>query len=156
VMLGRLPHRGRWGAPSADDERAVDRVLRLAQCEHLTARMVDSLSAGERQRVHLARAHAVEARVVLLDEPVAHLDAPHQAQWLESVREATGAGVTIVAVLHDLNLALQADAMWVMGGGTLLAAGAPGDAAVLAAIDRVFGGRMVVHRVDGRLRAWVQ
>jgi iron complex transport system ATP-binding protein len=126
VALGRIPHARSWFANSADDEEAVARALADAGAEDLADRPVDELSGGERQRVLVALALAQEPRLLLLDEPTAHLDVAHQLaliQLLERLREARG--LTVLAVLHDLNLAAHfADRALVLDGGHLVSASA--------------------------------
>jgi iron complex transport system ATP-binding protein len=79
-------------------------------------RRLSTLSGGERQRVHLARTLAVEASVMLLDEPTTHLDPPHQEDIVRLLREqAQGCGVSVVSAIHDLSLALAADRIIVLG-----------------------------------------
>ena len=105
AMLGRLPHQ-RWLAPpNAQDRQVVERVLRQTLLWDLRDRPMGQLSGGERQRALLARALAVEAQVVLMDEPLASLDPPHQADWLAEVRSLVAQGITVVSVLHELNVA---------------------------------------------------
>ena len=105
VALGRMPHR-RFGAQlSRDDRRAIDAAMQ--KTEVATAdRPVDRLSGGERMRAHLARAFAVEAPILLVDEPVASLDPYHQLSVMRLLAAQRAAGSLVVAVLHDLNLAL--------------------------------------------------
>ncbi len=126
VALGRIPHARSWFATSADDEAAVARALVDADVEQLADRGVNELSGGERQRVLVALALAQEPRLLLLDEPTAHLDVAHQLALiglLERLRHARG--LTVLAVLHDLNLAARfADRAVILDRGRLLTAGA--------------------------------
>ena len=158
VRLGRLPHQGLFGAASAADEAAVEAAMAETECAALAARRLDRLSGGERQRVLLARALAVDAGVLLLDEPTTHLDVPHQRALLASLAARARAGVAAAAVLHDLTLALAADRVLVLDEGRLRADGAAADAAVHAALVEVFRGAIVVQQVgpagDGVAR-WV-
>jgi iron complex transport system ATP-binding protein len=154
VRLGRLPHTGLWGASGPADESAVAQALAATECSALAARRLSALSGGERQRVLLARALAVQARVLLLDEPTTHLDAPHQRSVLRGLAGIAQAGGTVAAVLHDLTLALGAHRVLVMEAGRLVADGVPGEPALHATLERVFGGAISIQGVitDGRTR----
>ena len=138
VRLGRLPRHGLFGTPDAADEAAVQRALAETETTAFAARRLSELSGGERQRVLLARALAVEAPVLLLDEPTTHLDAPHQRALLRGLAARARDGAAVVAVLHDLTQALAADRVLVMQQGRLVADGAPSDAALRAALESVF------------------
>lgn len=154
VMLGRWPHQEGWGAPSPHDHEVVAQALALADLSHLADRDMSALSGGERQRAHLARALAVQAPVLLLDEPTTHLDAPHVrklAQVLNGCRERGG---SVVSVLHDLNLALQADHLLVMADGRAVCQGHRDDPVIHRALTDVFDGAVKVVRHDGQWQAW--
>ncbi|GAA4744533.1 ABC transporter ATP-binding protein [Nocardioides endophyticus] len=121
VELGRIPHRSRLPGPDGEGADAVDRGLRAAQVEHLAPRSWGTLSGGERQRTQLARALAQEPEVLLLDEPTNHLDLRHQLDFLSRVR---GLGLTVIAALHDLELAAAyCDDLAVLDGGRLVTHG---------------------------------
>ena len=149
AMLGRQP----WLAPpSAAGHAAVERAVRATQAWDWRARALGQLSGGERQRVLLARALAVEAQVLLMDEPLANLDPPHQTDWLLMVRELVAAGNTVVSVLHEISLALQADEMVVMAQGRVTHQGDCSAAATHRALEQVFDHRIGVHQLAGQ---WV-
>jgi len=150
AMLGRLPHQPWLSPPGADDHAAVERALRATQAWDWRARPLGQLSGGERQRVLLARALAVQAEVLLMDEPLANLDPPHQVDWLLLVRELVKNGKTVVSVLHELSLALQADELVVMAAGRVVHHGACGEAATHRALERVFDGRIHIQQVAGQ------
>ncbi|MBA3772545.1 MAG: ABC transporter ATP-binding protein [Ramlibacter sp.] len=152
VMLGRLPHQAWLDAPSARDEAAVERAMRQTQSWDWRGRPLGSLSGGERQRVLLARALAVGAPLLVMDEPLANLDPPHQADWLGIVREHVKAGGTAVSVLHEITMALHADEMVVMDAGRVVHQGGCSDGATHRALEEVFGGRLAVHTLAGQ---WV-
>jgi iron complex transport system ATP-binding protein len=107
VLLGRTPHLGPLGFAGAEDVAAAREALALTGCLDLAARRIHELSGGERQRVFLARALAQSPKVLLLDEPTAHLDLHHQIALHDLLRDRNRAGLTVVSVLHDLNLAAQ-------------------------------------------------
>ena len=147
VHLGRLPQLGLFAAPTAVDEALVQQAMAQTECAAWQHRRLDELSGGERQRVLLARALAVDAPVLLLDEPTTHLDPPHQIALLRLLQRQARAGRTVVSVLHDLSLALQADRLVVMDAGRIAADGGCDDPALHAALARVFGGALRVERV---------
>ena len=152
VLLGRLPHLGIVASPGAADEEAVDRAMQEAQCADWRDRRPQQLSGGERQRVLLARALAVEAPVLLLDEPTTHLDPPHQASLARLFRRRAAAGTAVVSVLHDLSLALVADRLVLLERGRVRAQGPTDDPALHAALVDAFEGAIRIERAGGR---WV-
>nr|WP_028603369.1 ABC transporter ATP-binding protein [Ottowia thiooxydans] len=152
TLLGRLPHRS-WLAPaSSTDHAAVARALHETQVWHLRDRRLGDLSGGERQRVLLARALAVEAPVLLMDEPLAHLDPPHQSDWLAIVRRRVSAGDTVVSVLHELSVALQADDLLIVRDGRIVHHGPCADPTTHAALQAAFDNRITIHALQG---GWV-
>ena len=153
VRLGRLPHHGLLGAPGRADEAAVDAAMSETECSAFASRRLSELSGGERQRVLLARALAVQAPVLLLDEPTTHLDAPHQRALMRSVAQRSAAGAAVAVVLHDLTLALAADRVWVLDKGRLVADASPDDPALHAALAVVFDHAVAIERLerDGRI-----
>lgn len=155
VALGRLPHQGwlGWPAHSAADREAIEQALQDTDLLALRHRALQALSGGERQRAHLARALATQAPVLLLDEPSAHLDAPHQRMLAQVLRAQAQRSRAVVSVLHELPLALAADRIAVMRSGALLACGDAGDARVHRAIETVFAQAVRIAQVDGRWTA---
>ena len=152
TMLGRLPHQP-WLAPaSAADHAAVEKALRSTHAWDWRGRALGQLSGGERQRVLLARALAVQAQVLLMDEPLTNLDPPHQADWLCVVRSLVEQGRTVVSVLHELSMALQADQMVIMAQGRITYQGACDDNATHRALEDVFDHRITIHPLAGQ---WV-
>ncbi len=152
VQLGRLPHLGLFGAAAAQDEQAVEAAMQATECTAWAQRRMQQLSGGERQRCLLARALAVQAPVLLLDEPTTHLDPPHQVAVVRLLQRLGRQG-TVVSVLHDLPLALQADQVVLMRGGRIAACGAHDDPALHAALCAVFDGAIRIHRVGVRFSA---
>jgi len=116
VALGRFAHSGWLAHRQAEDDAAMYRAMLATGSLAWAQRRVSTLSGGERQRVHLARVLAVEAAVLLLDEPTTHLDPPHQEDVARLLREqARRCGVCVVSAIHDLSLALTADRIVVLG-----------------------------------------
>jgi len=152
VHLGRLPHLGLFTAPNAEDDAAVDEAMIATECSAWQQRRLHELSGGERQRVLLARALAVMAPLLLLDEPTTHLDPPHQVALVRLLQRQARAGRTVVSVLHDLSLALMADRVVVMDAGRIRAEGSRDDPALHAAFVDVFGGAIRIARLGDR---WV-
>ena len=152
AMLGRLPHQAWLAPPSAADHAAVEQALRATQAWDWRGRALGQLSGGERQRVLLARALAVEAQVLLMDEPLANLDPPHQTDWLLMVRGLVASGKTVVSVLHEISFALQADELVVMARGRVTHQGACTDAGTHRALEEVFDQRIAIYPLAGQ---WV-
>lgn len=150
AMLGRLPHQAWLAPPSLADHAAVERALRATQAWEWRGRALGQLSGGERQRVLLARALAVEAQVLLMDEPLANLDPPHQTDWLLMVRALVTQGKTVVSVLHEISFALQADELVLMDQGRIAHQGACGETATHRALEAVFDHRIAVHQLAGQ------
>lgn len=152
VMLGRLPHQDWLAAPSEQDHAMVQAALKATQAWDWRERSVGELSGGERQRVLLARAMAGNAAVMLMDEPLANLDPPHQVDWLEQVHCLKAQGTTVVSVLHEIGMALHADDLVVMQQGRVVHHGACSDVATRSAIEAVFEHRIRILSVEGQ---WV-
>jgi iron complex transport system ATP-binding protein len=144
TMLGRAPHVS--GSEKPDDVDIVKRALELAGMNDFSRRDYTSLSGGERQRVQLARVLAQawkkEGCALLLDEPVANLDPAHQHRTLALAREWARAGACVVAILHDVNLALRyADDAVVLERGLVAASGPVLGVLKPELVERVFGVR---------------
>ncbi|GAA1205219.1 MSMEG_1061 family FMN-dependent PPOX-type flavoprotein [Prauserella alba] len=140
VGRGRSPHQGWFGRWSDADEQAVADAMRATGTLDLADRAVDELSGGQRQRVWIAMALAQRTGVLLLDEPTTFLDLTHQVEVLDLLADLNRTeGTTIVAVLHDLNLACRyADHLVVLSEGRLIAEGMPREVVTEALVRDVF------------------
>ena len=141
VGRGRYPHQGWFRHWSAEDDAAVAEALEATDTPDLAGRQVDELSGGQRQRVWIAMALAQRTELLLLDEPTTFLDINHQVEVLDLLTDLVRRdGRTVVAVLHDLNLASRyADHLVAMSGGKIVAEGAPADVVTPKIIREVFG-----------------
>jgi iron complex transport system ATP-binding protein len=141
VALGRYPHGATDPARlTPRDTEAVLRAMQATDVVEFSARRVTELSGGERSRVALARVLAVEAPVILADEPTASLDPRHQFDVMKSLRAAADKGVLVIVVTHDLGLAARfADTVLVLSEGRLVSQGAPNEALSEQIMGDVFG-----------------
>jgi iron complex transport system ATP-binding protein len=148
VALGRYPHGATDPARlSPGDAAAVQRAMQATDVMELRARRVTELSGGERSRVVLARVLAVEAPVILADEPTASLDPRHQIDIVRSLRAAADKGALVMVVTHDLGLAARfADTLLVLSGGRLVSQGAAAEALSEKIMGEVF--RVSAYRAE--------
>ncbi len=141
VALGRYA----YGAPrrlAPADRAAVERAVAAADIEAFRTRIVTTLSGGEQARVHLARALAAEAPVLLADEPTAALDPGHQLAIMEILAGRAGAGGLVIAALHELDLAARfCTRIVVVSAGRIVADGPPAEALAEENVETVFGVR---------------
>lgn len=150
VTMGRAPHLGLFGAVGTADRAAVQSALTATDTQRFAGRRVETLSGGEQQRVVFARALAQEPRYLLLDEPTNHLDLRYQVQLLAYARAEAAAGVGVLVVLHDLNLAARScDRLLVLQEGRRVAEGEPVDVLTPELIGRVFGASVRVIDDEG-------
>jgi iron complex transport system ATP-binding protein len=148
VALGRFPHGVTDPARmSPKDAEAVSRAMQAADVIEFADRRVTELSGGERSRVALARVLAVEAPVILADEPIASLDPRHQIDVMKSLRTAADGGVLVIVVTHDLGLAARfADHVMVLSAGRLVSQGVPAAALSEQVMHDVF--RISAYRAE--------
>lgn len=145
-----------FGNPRESD--IVNEAMALASVDHLVGRDYTRLSGGERQRVHFARAicqllaggSPPETTALLLDEPTSSLDLPHQMLLMECAHAEAAKGRTVVAVLHDLNLAVTwADQIIAVGNGGVVAVGAPREVLTAERLTDLYQYPIPVSLLDG-------
>ncbi|SDA13078.1 ABC transporter ATP-binding protein [Sphingomonas sp. NFR15] len=150
VALGRLPHLAPMSRVGEADAAAVARALERAGVSDLRDRIATELSGGERARVLLARALAVEAPALLADEPLASLDPGHQIDVMELLRAEANGGALVVTVLHDLTMAARyCDRLLLMDAGAIVADGAPLDVLTPERLRAVYGITAAIERHGG-------
>ena len=148
VALGRYPHGATDPARlTAKDTDAVFRAMQAADVMEFSERRVTELSGGERSRVALARVLAVEAPVILADEPTSSLDPRHQLDVMKTLRAAADKAALVMVVTHDLGLAARfADTVLVLSDGRLVSQGVPAEALSEQVMAEVF--RISAYRAE--------
>jgi iron complex transport system ATP-binding protein len=153
VMMGRYPHQRPLSGDTLADAAAVRSALERTRTWHLRDRLLEALSGGERQRVVLARALAQDPRVLLLDEPTAHLDLRFQLEMMDLIADLSRGGLTVIAALHDLNLAaMYCPRLVLLAEGRIAALGPAGDVLLPDRLRAVYGAEVAVqvHPLTGR------
>ena len=152
AMLGRLPHQNWLSIASAEDHLVVEQAMRKTAVWDLRERFFSQLSGGERQRVLLARLFATQANILLMDEPIANLDPPHQADWLQWQTTLSDQGKTSITVLHEIQFALQAENLILLGKKGVYHQGKSDDPLTHQALIDLFDGRIELTKLGKR---WV-
>lgn len=148
VRMGRSPYQGRWGTESRRDRDVAEEAMRLTNTLAFESRIAGTLSGGEYQRVLVARALAQEPQILLLDEPTAHLDLNAQIGLLELLHRLNRErGITLLAVLHDLNLAATyCHRLALLSQGRLAALGSPEEVLTAERLRDVYGAEVLIRR----------
>ena len=157
VGLGRAPHLSAFGRGSATDREAIDRAMERTGIAAMADRDVTRLSGGERARVLLARALAVEAPILIADEPVGALDPRHGLNIMTLLREEARRGALVIVVLHDLALATRfCDRLIALGNGQLVADGTPAEVLSPEGLERHYAvcGHHGAHEGEAFVLPW--
>ena len=140
ALMGRLPSRGLMKAPSGADVAYVRQVLAQLGIAHLADRAYTEISGGERQLTLIARALAQEARLLVMDEPLAGLDYGNQMRLLARLEALVCAGYGVLMTTHDPNQPLSGcQRVAILADGRIRADGRPGDVLTPAAIHGLYG-----------------
>lgn len=141
VLMGRSPHLGLLGLEQAKDFAIGEEAMAFTKVDHLAHRTLDQLSAGERQRVLIARAICQQARIIVLDEPTASLDLAHQIRIMDLLEKLRrNEGITVIMISHDLNLAaLYGDRLLLMDRGRMASLGAPHQVLNYKTLEEAYG-----------------
>jgi iron complex transport system ATP-binding protein len=153
AMLGRLPHQNWLSIPSTQDHLMVKQAMHQTAAWDLRERFFSQLSGGERQRILLARLFATQANILLMDEPIANLDPPLQADWLQWQTTLSGQGKTSITVLHEIQFALQADNLILLGNKGVHHQGKSDDSLTHQALIDLFDGRIELIKLGNRWAA---
>jgi iron complex transport system ATP-binding protein len=147
VLMGRNPYLKRLQREGPEDYAIVHEAMRFTDVLHLKDRRMDELSGGERQRAVIARAIAQKPRLLLLDEPTAHLDINHQIDVLDLLVKLHRKGMTVLFVSHDLNLASEySRRIALMDDGQIEAIGTPEEVIQLNLIEKVYEAKVRVEK----------
>ncbi len=147
VMMGRFPHLKRFRTESKRDYDITNQALETVNCISLKDKYIDQISAGERQRVIIARALAQEPRVLILDEPTSRLDIGHQIEIFDLIKKLNlERKITVSSVLHDLNLASDyCDRILLMNEGKIFKIGEPGKILTYENLEKIYKTIVVVN-----------
>ncbi len=154
VLMGRFAHAPGRFFESPEDLRVARDAMAVTGVAALAGEPLDRLSGGERQRVLLARALAQRPRLLVLDEPTAHLDLRYQAECLALLRRLNREqGLGILLVSHDLNMAAEvSDRLLLLASGDAVSVGGPEEVLQESILEAVYGCRVIVdkHPATGR------
>ncbi len=146
VSLGRFPHRGFFGSFRSDDREMVEKAMEMMEIASFRNRYLQELSAGEKQRVFLARAIAQDGELMVLDEPAAHLDMRTTVKIFGILTQLAQGGKTVIVSSHDANLtARYSRSVFILKSGSLVACGPRDQVLTEETIREAFG---VEVRVD--------
>lgn len=146
IRMGRFPHQNTWIVETDEDRKIIQNALEITGITNLKDRLLSELSSGERQLVSVAQALAQSMNVMLLDEPISHLDINHSIQIMDILYRLSQNGTTIITVLHDINMA-SCYCKRVIGikNGHIFLNGKPQDVITYNLIEELFDTQCVVY-----------
>ncbi len=151
VLMGRSPYLKGFQMEGDYDIEVTKKAMSITDCWQFKERDILTLSGGERKRVFIARALAQEPEIILMDEPTTHLDINHQVEIMEKMRELNEAGLTIIMVSHDINLASSfCTRLAVLKDGKIITSGKPEEIVNSKLLESVYGCRLKVFSKDNR------
>ncbi len=146
IVMGRYPYDRRSFSYGAEEKEMASGIMEDMNIGHLASRQINTLSEGERQKVYLAQCIVQDPEVLLLDEPVSHLDIKHQMRVLEILEGLHGEGLTILMILHDLNLASEfCSRMVLIVQGSIYTDGPPAATLTYENIEKVYDTVVIVR-----------
>ena len=150
VLMGRHPH-SKWKSLDNDLDIVYD-TLKMLGISHLAMRPFNELSAGQHQKVMLARGLVQEPQILLLDEPTSNLDIRHQLDVTKMLKRlSVEKQILIIMISHDINIAAKyADEVIMMHEGTIYAVGTPSDVITAENLRTVYGVESLVVEDEGR------
>lgn len=121
ISLGRSPFQKLFGNLSKKDYEIINKTLDLLEIKELAEKNLSNISSGEKQRVQIARALVQESKLILLDEPISHLDINYQISTLKLLKKLSLEGIMIIIIIHDINLAaIFSEQIIILKNGSLL------------------------------------
>lgn len=146
IVMGRYPYDTRNFSYGIEEKEMVLEIMNAMNIGHLAGRQINTLSEGERQKVYLAQCIVQDPGMLLLDEPVSHLDIKHQMRVLEILENLHTKGLTILMVLHDLNLASEfCSRIVLIAQGSVYATGSPAATLTYENIEKAYDTVVIVR-----------
>ncbi len=147
IALGRFPYIGRYGEIKKTDREIIENTLKQFEISQYRERKIWELSDGEKQRVFIAQVIAQQSSIIILDEPTSHLDIGHSFKILDIIREINRSGITVIAVLHDLNLASEyCTGLLMLKKGEVFAKGTVEDVITYKNIEDAYDTKVLVYK----------
>lgn len=149
VLLGRIPYFKKLQFfETSKDEKISNKYIRITELSKLKDKIMTEISGGERQLAVIARALAQEPKLLLLDEPIAHLDISHQVKILNLIKKLNKKmGLTVIIILHNLNFASEyCDRLILLHNGRIYKTGTAEQVLTYQIIEKIYNTTVVVER----------